>query len=93
MCVRELSKKTAVSHDRAGFGSPLTAQANLCKVKTLIQKKFILTQRNNMSKIAQTEYKVKARFQTLLRCSRFSRRSLNEHCKSSPLWDWIAVQS
>ena len=49
MCVRELSKKTAVSHDRAGFGSPLTAQANLCKVKTLIQKKFILTQRNNMS--------------------------------------------
>ena len=27
---------------------------------------------------AQTEHKAKARFQALLRCSRFSRRSLNE---------------
>ena len=31
------------------------------------------------SKIAQAEYKAKARFQALLRRSRFSRRSLREH--------------
>ena len=32
----------------------------------------------SMSKIAQAEYKAKARFQALLRRSRFSRRSLND---------------
>ena len=33
-----------------------------------------------MSKIEQTERKVKVHFQTLLRCSRFSKRSFKQHC-------------
>ena len=36
----------------------------------------------NMSKNAQAECKTKARFQVLLRRSRFSRRSLKEHRQS-----------
>ena len=40
-CVREFSKKTAVSHDRAGSGSPLTAQA-------IIQSKITNSESNHV---------------------------------------------
>lgn len=45
------------------------------------------------SKIAQAEYKAKARFQALLRRSRFSRRSLREHRQTPfPFVDDAKVQ-
>ena len=45
------------------------------------------------SKIAQAEYKAKARFQALLRRSRFSRRSLREHRQTPfPFADDAKVQ-
>ena len=52
-CVREFSKKTAVSHDRAGSGSPLTAQA-IIQSKSKIQKVTMyknIIMSINMSKI------------------------------------------
>lgn len=55
-CVREFSKKTAVSHDRAGSGSPLTAKA-IMQTKNKNSKEN-LSKRNrciNMSKITQPD--------------------------------------